>query len=217
MSATTFSKRKVAELRDILAKADITVSARLTKAELISRIIASPAAIKAHDAMFPSTSKPSGAGDKPVCLHSSTLMYPTNNHQFLPLPDDSNASNTVPVPAVEPPAVEPSVAEPQPLATQPTTLAESTIDAELEKRKQRAARFNIPLVEPSKPAAKKEKKAATQKPTEVKEKRVEAAPGVSKRKRGTGAPVVEEVVDAEEQERRKKRAARFGASVETNT
>ncbi|KAJ3504249.1 hypothetical protein NLJ89_g8034 [Agrocybe chaxingu] len=142
-------------------------------------------------------------------------------------------SPSVPVPALDPapaaPASPPktaSVATPAPAPTTTTTTTAppataSDLDPELEKRRARAARFGIPLVEPKQPktlkrapqAQKPVPAAANVTPEQLAARAArfgiaptdpKVVPQTNDKKRPA------EAVDPEELERRRKRAERFG-------
>ncbi|KAE9401564.1 hypothetical protein BT96DRAFT_817734 [Gymnopus androsaceus JB14] len=197
---------KVVDLKQILSKAGVSAPAKANKSDLISKILASQEAIDAYNAQYPSE---------------------TPNDDLLAPPEDLDwNADEVPSSKVEEPA-KPAAEPPQPTiepekAADTTESATTTEDAELEKRRQRAARFGIPLVEskPKRtPAAAKKTAPPNDNPDKLKARADrfgtkspaagETSPG-SKRKRAS-LPAVE--VDPEELERRRKRAERFGASL----
>lgn len=98
---------KVADLKRILAAANLTAPARATKADLITRILDNQQAINTYHSLY----------DPPK--------------QQDPLPNPT----TPPSPPPPPPQQQPD----KPLSPQ---------EIELEKRKARAARFGIPLIDP---------------------------------------------------------------------
>ncbi|KAH7875208.1 hypothetical protein F5879DRAFT_1008593 [Lentinula edodes] len=226
---------KVVDLKQILTRASAVPAGKANKADLIAKIIATPAAVDAFNALHPS---------KPAPHSHDDLLAP---------PEDLDWTvDEVPPSKSDEAASEPTTETPAPLAAELTTApisaqdiapepqvantAESTsypADAELEKRKQRAARFGIPLVE-TKPrqrlaTAIKTNVTATQPSDDAEKIKARAerfglkiaangktgpskdnqtSPG-SKRKRGAVAPPPEVEVDLEELERRRKRAERF--------
>ncbi|KAJ6593756.1 hypothetical protein B0H19DRAFT_1205205 [Mycena capillaripes] len=189
---------KVADLKDILAKAQQPPPPKATKPDLIARILASKEATDVYNAKF---------------APKDDLLAPPEDLDW-----DVDQKPQTAAPAAKPPPA-PGAANPAPVstpaATAPATDAPSaatTEDIELEKRRQRAARFGVPLVEPRPPTAKKTAvpaapAAATKKQPDVPEKLdARAARFGTSQKR----PAPAEEVDAEEQERRRKRAERFG-------
>lgn len=191
---------KVVDLKSILATASVSVPAKATKSDLITRILASKPALAAYATLYPTDDlltlpeEIDWNADQPTPPPKLTTSNPT------PAPPAA----TIPVPAVSPPV-------------NTSTPASTTVDPELEKRRQRAARFGIPLVEA--PVKTPKTKPTSSKPTNpaVDPKKLEeraarfglkpeqANPNSKKRP----SPQVQEV-DSEELERRKKRAARFG-------
>ncbi|THU87708.1 hypothetical protein K435DRAFT_743445 [Dendrothele bispora CBS 962.96] len=198
---------KVNDLKQILQKASVSVPAKTNKADLIARILASPTALDAYNAQYPSE---------------------TANDDLLAPPEevDWNVEDVPPAQTKEPepPASPPKPAEPPAPASrqnpvekeEPSTSSTAPEDPELEKRKKRAERFGIALVEPKQPLQKKTSRNKSDPKTTLNEDSeklktraerfgiVGANADVNKRKR------TEEAVDPEEQEKRRKRAERFG-------
>ncbi|KIL68958.1 hypothetical protein M378DRAFT_845205 [Amanita muscaria Koide BX008] len=195
MSAQKLKSLKVADLRSILSKASVAAPARATKADLVTRILASEQALQA--------------------FHS---LYPSDNVQ-------QESSTTVST-ATESPVATPSVT-PQP--PQPAPVAESATTGEVDKRKQRAERFGIPVAPAASPSPsnthsvdpelEKRKKRAERfgipfvgapKPKQPddgdKLKTRASRSGTAGQKRAAPG----DAVDTDELERRKKRGERFG-------
>ncbi|KAF7321549.1 hypothetical protein MKEN_00675900 [Mycena kentingensis (nom. inval.)] len=195
---------KVAELRELLASE--TVPAKANKTDLIARIIASPTATDAYKAKY-----------EP----KDDLLAPPEEVDWDADADQPTAEVVVedaePAKSLEPEAV-PTAAEPADVPASATTDAAE--DPELAKRKARAERFGIPLVEQRTPVAKQQPKKAATAPAAAAKARKTGEPDDKLNARaarfGTGqkrsAPAVEEV-DAEEAERRRKRAERFGLPI----
>ncbi|KAF9047272.1 hypothetical protein BJ165DRAFT_1464864 [Panaeolus papilionaceus] len=206
---------KVADLRQILTKANLSAPAKSTKADLISRIQASQEALDAYSVLYPP---------------ADDLLAPPEeidwNSVDQAASETQQSSTTVesaeptPNPVVEPPITTPS--RTTPLAETPAATAGGPLDPEIEKRRQRAARFGIPFVESRNPPVKKAPVTAA-KPT--------ADPSaLEARKARFGLPTTTEPkptqpsttnpkkrpapeakpVDPEEEERKRKRAERFG-------
>ncbi|KAJ7782987.1 hypothetical protein B0H16DRAFT_1494951 [Mycena metata] len=202
---------KVAELKDILTKAQQPPPAKATKGDLIARILASKEAAEAYNAKF---------------APKDDLLAPPEDLDWDV--DQVNAPET-PVEAPKPPsaakpAPAPATAKATPIPTSapaPTAAAAAPTpaptatggDAEAEKRRKRAERFGLPVVEPKSPAAKKAAVPAAAAAKQPKQPDVPEKLSARAARFGTGqkrpAPV-DEVVDEEEQEKRKKRAERFG-------
>ncbi|TFY76039.1 hypothetical protein EWM64_g7974 [Hericium alpestre] len=211
---------KVVDLRDILSRASVPVPAKATKADLISKILASPPALNAYTEKYspPTPSVPKDAPSAPS--ERIEPKAPKNGNQILTeaatasfVPKDKPSSSTA-----QPPKKS-SKASP----TAPSESASSSLtapDDDLEKRKRRAERFGIPLVE-AKPAA------TTNRPTSIKgvlddPKKLNAraqrfgittsadpkGPDVSLKR-----PAPTDDIDPEELERRRKRAERFGTTI----
>ena len=145
----TLKQLKVADLRAVLARADEQAPAKATKADLIARILASQPAQDAYRELHEPW--------VPPCLFGRLLIV------------YRDVAQEAPVEAVEEEA-QPAPEEPAPEPTPDATPAEAPVDAELERRKARAARFGIPLVE--QPASKPKKTPAAAKKVPAKEPEV---------------------------------------------
>ncbi|KAJ3868563.1 hypothetical protein EV359DRAFT_32064 [Lentinula novae-zelandiae] len=231
---------KVVDLKQILTRASAVPAGKANKADLIAKIIATPAAVDAFNALHPSKPAPPSHDDllAPPEEYELPLFNAAHPPDFpLEISLDWTVDEVPPSKLVEA-ASEPTTETPASLAAEPVShTAESAshpVDAELEKRKQRAARFGIPLVETKtrqRLATAIKTNVTTTQPSDDAEKikaRAErfglkiaangktgpskdnqSSPG-SKRKRGAVAPPPEGEVDLEEVERRQKRAERFG-------
>ncbi|KAJ7622813.1 hypothetical protein DFH06DRAFT_1340697 [Mycena polygramma] len=199
---------KVADLKDILAKAAQPPPPKATKPDLIARILASKEATDVYNAKY---------GPKDDLLAPPEDLDwdvdQVNPTETAPEPPKAQpakpAAKPAPTPTAAPTPAEPEPASaPAPAVDAPPAAAETDIEAE--KRRKRAERFGMPVVEPRPPTAKKAAvpaAAATKKLPDAPEKLNARAARFGSLKRP--APPVEEV-DAEEQERRRKRAERFG-------
>ncbi|PIL34200.1 hypothetical protein GSI_03911 [Ganoderma sinense ZZ0214-1] len=216
---------KVVDLKDILAKANVTVTGKANKQDLVAKILGAPQAIDVYHKIHGSA--PANAAENASAASSSTA-------EKSEAPPKASAPAS-PSKTVAPVSSKPvSQAAPQaPAAPGPTSTTETSTtatvtkeDAEAERRKARAARFNVPLVEPKAASAqKKNGKAAANGKAEkggVSEDSEKLAARAARF--GTQAASVEpakgngrkraappsEPVDDEELARRKKRAERFG-------
>ncbi|KAF8495851.1 hypothetical protein JB92DRAFT_3099780 [Gautieria morchelliformis] len=202
--------QRVADLRELLQKASVPIPAKANKADLIAKILSSPEALAAFNNPGASTipapkakaPEPSQGGQ------DDDLLAPPEEFDWGPTASNgAQASPAVPVdgppkavlkPTAAKPAVTPGTAAEQSTkkgeAPTATGTSETAKDEELEKRKRRAARFGIPLVE-------------------TKPKATPASNG-TKAPRDVPKP---QTVPAEEEAKIKARAARFAASDAVNT
>lgn len=195
---------RVTDLKEILKRASVTAPPRATKADLITKILAEPAAVNAYNALHNPTgiSPQQDASSKPKsAAKSEVVAKPPAKQPVSP----KKVQDPTPAP------------KPQSTTTSTTKPADATTgeDPELERRKARAARFGIPLVDSNKPAPtdKKFKPPPPDDEAKLKERADRfgsnaAAENADQPRRKRGAP--EEPADPEEIERRRKRAERFG-------
>ncbi|KAH9985978.1 hypothetical protein BJV74DRAFT_845709 [Russula compacta] len=234
---------KVADLKEVCTQANVPTTTRSTKADLISKILASQPAIDAYNAKYQQNTNTTPSS-KPASFDHDDLLPPPEEVDWTleepspPVPALATASKpskanatTKPAPAPAKPQSKAPPQEATPSASEPSKTAvpapPAQVDEELEKRKARAARFGIALVEPTKSKT----KAVPAPATVPKATKAADDPGkiraraerfgfskpeqtgattisvVGNKKRG--AAVVEEV-GLDEQERRRKRAERFG-------
>ncbi|KAJ6499444.1 hypothetical protein C8R45DRAFT_982412, partial [Mycena sanguinolenta] len=202
---------KVADLKDILAKANQPPPPKATKADLITRILASPDATDVYNAKF-------GPKDDLLAPPEDLDWDVDQAPEPAPVAKPAKpASAAKPVPPPAPPPAAAAVApasEPAPKTdAPPPSDAKPTEDLELEKRRQRAERFGIPLVESKTPVVKKTKAAApAPAPAKIPDANEKLDARAARFGTGQKRPAPTEVVDAEEQERRRKRAERFGTA-----
>ncbi|KAI9507448.1 hypothetical protein F5148DRAFT_1205055 [Russula earlei] len=234
---------KVADLRDICTRANVPTTTRSTKADLIAKILASQPAIDAYNVKYQQNSNIALPSKPPTSSSQDEVLAPPERVDWsleyltpsapvpaaVSQPSNTNASTKPAPPAAKPQSnvVAPKSTHGVSVAAKPSVAAPPIpFDEELEKRKARAARFGIALIEPPKPKTKSVPPSKPAKAADDAEKlraRAErfgyatpeqtdapTVPAVGSKKRGT--TVVEEV-DLEEQERRRKRAERFGISV----
>ncbi|KAI0958708.1 hypothetical protein AcV7_004443 [Taiwanofungus camphoratus] len=156
---------KVVALKDILAKASVSAPSKANKQDLINKILATPAAINVYNAQHASSKPVSAPRQTPSPPKPAPL--PAQNHQSLVPPKDAASATPTAQAPEKPPASSPtrpvSAAPPATKATASTSstakdpsprespATDGTEDEELEKRKARATRFGLPLVETTQP------------------------------------------------------------------
>ncbi|KAG1735079.1 uncharacterized protein EDB91DRAFT_567836 [Suillus paluster] len=192
---------KVTELKEILQKASIPPG-NAKKQDLINKIIANPSAIEVFHTLHP--------GKKPVPADDDLLAPPEEI--------DWAVEEAIPVVPPSPPKQAPaSPPKPKQPLSPPVPVAEppapAPADEESEKRKARAARFGTTLVDPKQPSPQQPKKVKVPSGEDADKLKARAerfgmTTSVTKTSGKRVAPI--EQVDPEEQERRRKRAERFG-------
>ncbi|CAE6475899.1 hypothetical protein ACGC1H_007266 [Rhizoctonia solani] len=271
---------KVADLKEILTKSSTPIPSKANKADLIAKILATPDALKlAGGDPVPAEAAPAEAPTKPV---DDDLLAPPDEFDWDGTSEKPEAgmsaeakptAESVPTTTTEPTPVtttesaaptegdaakpaEGDASTPAEGESKPAGDAAKPVDEELERRKARAARFGVPLIEnpvstkgaggrtrrgkkgddKEKPESKaEEKKEETKKPEEKKEKKEkkedkpkamkisakEAAPNDDDAKLAARAarfgitndpkPAAGGSVDPADEDKKKKREARFGA------
>ncbi|TFK94597.1 hypothetical protein K466DRAFT_579849 [Polyporus arcularius HHB13444] len=219
---------KVVDLKDILAKANVAITGKANKQDLIAKILASPEAVDVYNKSH---------GPTPPLTSQSASAAPESPPETSEASPKASAPSSTAAPASKkPPSHAAPKAAPAPSSPakseQPSADGDAVTtpeDAEAAKRRARAERFGIPLVEPKTAPAQTKKgrpatngKAAKATMPDDPEKlaarqarfglqdQPQAPTGKTNGKKRS-APV-EESVDAEELERRKKRAERFGTA-----
>ncbi|KAF9458434.1 hypothetical protein BDZ94DRAFT_1239986 [Collybia nuda] len=200
---------KVVELKAILAQAKVQVPAKANKSDLISRIIASTHALDVYNKLH---------------TQDDLLVPPADTRSV-----DWNSDQPSPEP--KSPAVlksdESPIADFDPISTgsiSASTGVRVPDDPEAEKRRQRAARFGIPVVEPPKPqpshAARNPSAPNGAKQAQSSNTISDDAEKLKARAARFGVPQAiaigqkrsapSEIVNPEEAEKRRRRAERFG-------
>lgn len=123
---------KVAELKRVLTDAGISVTARATKADLIARVLDSQDAQRVYRTIYGLPQPPAVSVPQPASV---------------PTPTPTPTLPPAPAPITTPPTTLATADVQEPVAPQPDKPL-SPEDAELEKRKARAARFGIPFIPP---------------------------------------------------------------------
>lgn len=229
---------KVVDLKEILSKAQVTVTGKANKSDLITKIIASPEATKVYEEQYGSpaskdaSTEPIQAVSKPTSGAASSKPTELSGQ----LPNRTEAKPTSSAPLSTSAAALTSSAKPvadiAAAPAQPNVADTAPEDPELERRKARAARFGIPLVEPTLPKSVKTGQqrnvaadssgAPLDDPAklEARAKRfglsvAEAKARTTKEDSGLskGTKRSAPAVDPEEEEKRRKRAERFGLPV----
>ncbi|KAI1796447.1 hypothetical protein LXA43DRAFT_1079602, partial [Ganoderma leucocontextum] len=220
---------KVVDLKDILAKANVTVTGKANKQDLIAKILGAPDAVDVYNKIYvpaPTKSAENAPAASSRALEKSEAPPPPKASAPASPPKPSKAA----VPVFSKPASQAAPDAPDAPATTsatstPATATATNADAEEEKRKARAARFGIAVVEPKSTNAPKNGKVATNGKAEkagvnedaeklaVRAARfgtqaLSAEPEKSNGRKRAAPP--SGPVDEEELSRRKKRAERFG-------
>ncbi|PCH43705.1 hypothetical protein WOLCODRAFT_104009, partial [Wolfiporia cocos MD-104 SS10] len=151
---------KVVDLKHILARAAVPVPSKSTKPDLIARVLASPAARAVYDAQFGAAkdTQPDPPRSKNDPAPADDLLAPPEDLDWSP---DADPTQGAPPASAPSSSVKATPASPSPPLSKPASTAASVApsapeaspalpaeDDELARRKARAARFGIALVEP---------------------------------------------------------------------
>ncbi|EIN11360.1 hypothetical protein PUNSTDRAFT_141749 [Punctularia strigosozonata HHB-11173 SS5] len=185
-------KLKVVDLKDILSKANAPAKGA-KKADLVAAILNNPSAVDVYNSIHgekPPSGTPTATTDE--------IIEPEQIEEELPAPSSNTVSHPPPSTSnpAPPASTAPASAATSAVVEAPAPVATDTapVDEEAEKRRKRAARFGIPMVEPKAPP-----------PAKTGNKR----PGPGERKASTkGVPTQAAV--GEDPEKLAARAARFG-------
>ncbi|RPD63901.1 hypothetical protein L227DRAFT_650872 [Lentinus tigrinus ALCF2SS1-6] len=226
---------KVVDLKDILSKANVAITGKANKQDLIAKILASPDAVDVYNQIHgpapAQTSENASAATESSPATSEPppkASAPTSKAKAAPAPAASSKPPSQTAPEAAPAPSSPKKAE------EPSTNGDAVKppeDEEAAKRRARAERFGIPLVEPKptplptkkgKPAANGKNAKATRQDDPDKlaaraarfgtkpKSEPQAPTGKNNGRKRQRDAALEIPADAEELERRKKRAERFG-------
>ncbi|KAI0745474.1 hypothetical protein C8Q76DRAFT_703775 [Earliella scabrosa] len=244
---------KVVDLKDILAKASVTITGKANKQDLIAKVLASPEAVEVYnknygpapvEAKQAASSIPAAASEKPEAPQPPKVAVPSSTSQATkvvaaPTPPTTSkpVSKAAPhsvgatsacrghVNLTNAPKTDATVSPAKP--SEPTstegTVPKSPEDEEAERRRARAERFGIAVVQPKAASPQKNGKAAKSGSllddpeklaaraarfgTQAPSAQTTATTQTNGRKRAAPPP---EPVDEEELARRRKRSERFG-------
>ncbi|KAG1742896.1 hypothetical protein EDB19DRAFT_1700763 [Suillus lakei] len=199
---------KVPELKEILSKASIPPG-NAKKQDLINKILANPPAIDVFHTLHPAT-KPKNSKPAPPPSTDDDLLAPPEEIDWTVEESISVVTSKPASPPVSPPK---KSKQPLPSTPAPATASPPLVQSEEDKRKARAARFGTTYVEPTQQQPKKDKPATVPSSENLDKLKARAdrfgtVASVTKTSGKRAAPI--ENVDPEEQERRRKRAERFG-------
>ncbi|THH30924.1 hypothetical protein EUX98_g3265 [Antrodiella citrinella] len=222
---------KVVDLKNILQQANVPITGKANKADLIAKILASPQAVDTFNAQnTPPTSAPAPvhvAAPAPAPVAEQPPAPPalttTDLQGAATETDHPNPSDTQDEP--DTPTTSETLQSTNP---EPTTQS-ATEDEELAKRKARAKRFGTTYEEPTQPVpvslnARGKNKAiegaVVDKPEKVNSRNARfgtTAPPPATAGRNKRPVPAAEPADPEEEERRRKRLARFGGNAPVPT
>jgi len=222
-------QQKVPQLKEILQQSGVAFKERENKTELIAKILASAEATRIANGEAPSApvndddllappedfewEAPTTIPPTKIIAQDTGIVTPAEPERSTKQLTNQTPTTGKAIPVVS--ATQPTTKD---TTEKPATTADAPIineDEEMEKRRLRAARFDIPIVEKKaevqpKKKVRNEKQPVTVDDPEKLKARAEKY-GVSKPQKRARSPAP---VDAEEAEKRLRRAQRFGLPVQ---